>query len=105
MLRWINSKWINATETEAIGDWGSLGMQMLLVNGSHITGNLKNTLLHHLQSILAKQYFMEKGVLRKGSATVVHWDALADGLCTNRNINLHISKVVCNQLPAFQILH
>ena len=53
-------------------------MHAVLMKGDHIMGMLIKTLLHHLQSIPAKQHLTEKGVIGKGASKLMHWEALAD---------------------------
>ena len=82
-------------------DW----MASLKVQGSTITGNVKRALYLHLTRTCLEKYLESKHIIGHHTYLLIFWPAICKAQGFNKNQDIRITKLICNQLPTMQILH
>ena len=70
-----------------------------------ITGNIQSSLYHHLTRQPVRQYLESRNIIGPGTYDTVAWEAIHKARGWKHNLDMRLSKLICNQLPTLQTLH
>ena len=82
----------------------SIGMPTIHFHKVWITGNVKKSLYHLITRQPVKAHLEDRKVIGYGTYDMIDWISIPRARGSNHNQDLCMSKVLCNQLPALQIL-